>query len=646
MQWFLNQLKKIKNGGYSVQWLDEKISKYTNCLVEKEKVKVNTIIPQKRRLAMESRAKEMYIQKVLQKKKYSFQHPLVVINPYAIAPLTAIVLFNTPMKCRVRCTVCGQHGAEDIVFQFDEPTSEHRIPIVGLYPNVKNRIILELMGDVERKKQLFITTLPVKKELNNVVKNVISLKPSSVQFIYVSGGFAQESYAFDPLGNIRFYFGKKVKFYGTHMLSNGHFLFPEYSIANPTLNNPHANVFHEVDMMGRVYRTYMVEKGIHHWATEKEKGGNLLITSSTLNRTLGMENSVIELDRTTGEVVRELDLNQCFDITYRNRHDWAHINSIQYLPLEDAVILSLRNLHSIVKIHWESQKLEWILCNPKFWEQTEMKDKVLCPTGNIESWFYQQHAAEIVCQNGHKKEIMLFDNHIATRRPVDYFDETSESFVMFFIIDEKNRTVTLKKRIPTKKSNIRSNAVYMKDKNRLFGMSAALSKRTDEYHGMIEEFDFDTEELIRSYAVKPDYFTAYPVIFNHREMSKPLKLDIPYEVGKVAVLNKISRSQAKSLGWNEDADIADKSYYKTRILNHLLLIREKDNEIRKVFAVGSNHIYYMDKDQTIQYDPEKFANMRYYLAFPLDQCAPDKYVFYLKTNENLYQIKDIIEILE
>lgn len=72
MQWFLNQLKKIKNGGYSVQWLDEKISKYTNCLVEKEKVKVNTIIPQKRRLAMESRAKEMYIQKVLQKKNIHF----------------------------------------------------------------------------------------------------------------------------------------------------------------------------------------------------------------------------------------------------------------------------------------------------------------------------------------------------------------------------------------------------------------------------------------------------------------------------------------------------------------------------------------------------------------------------------------------
>ena len=40
-----------------------------------------------------------------------------------------------------------------------------------------------------------------------------------------------------------------------------------------------------------------------------------------------------------------------FDDTYKTRNDWAHINSIDYIPAEESVVISMRNVHTIAKIN-------------------------------------------------------------------------------------------------------------------------------------------------------------------------------------------------------------------------------------------------------------------------------------------------------
>lgn len=640
-----NQLKRMKNGGYSIQWLTEQIEPYMEAELKQQDFHIKSDIPKWTNLALESRAKEKWFSDVLASGKYTVSSPLILINPYRIAPLTALVLFCTKDMCTVRYTVFDKDGVANLTIEMQEAKKEHRIPILGLYADSKNRVLLEVIdsnGNIT-KKTIEISTFSTAAALLDSVVVKENKKPCSEDLIYVSGGFSQQSYMFDKQGNIRFYFNKKVKLYGTHMLSNGHILFPEEEIANPTFSNPHSNIFHEMDFMGRVYKTYMVEKGVHHYAAEKGVGGNILLASSTLAPELGMENAVIEIDRQTGDVVRTLDLNPLFDKTYLNRHDWAHINSIQYLQDEDAVILSLRNVHSIVKIGWESQQLEWVLGDVKFWEPTAMMDKVLKPTDDTIAWFYQQHAAEVLSDVDGKKELLIYDNHIAMRRPVEHFVPTEESNLMIYEIDEKERTVILKKIYPLGLfSKIRSNGVFVKDKNCMWAMSAFLKPKIEDFSAMVDEMDYTTGELLNKFALKKDFFSAYPIHFNVEDMAKALDVQAPYEVGHVILPTPLDVKEIEESIKN--AQPADPEYFDSLLYSKLLLVKETDNEIRHMYAVGTKHAYHLDKDNTVQKAPNTFADQRYYITFPLDVCEKDCYTFYLQTNDNMYVLKDTVEI--
>lgn len=640
-----NTLKRIVNGGYSIQWITKQIEPYMNKLIQEENIHISSCIPNTNNIALESRAKEMFFEDVLDTKKYSISFPLIIINPYGIAPLTALVVFNTRDACSIRYTICGKPGEKDLVNTIDAFQTSHRIPIIGLYQGLRNKVIIEATTSTGKvkKKTLYIRTLALTNALLDSVQVQKNSKEPSEEYTYVSGGFSQHSYIFDSHGNIRFYFNKKVKLYGTHMLSKGHILFPEEEISNPTFSNPHSNVFHEMDFMGRVHKTYMVENGVHHYAAEKGEGGNILLATSTLEPPYGMENGVIEIDRQTGEVVKLLDLTPLFDSTYLTRHDWAHINSIQYLPEEDSIILSLRNLHSVVKIHWGCTEIEWILGDTKFWEPTTMMDKVLKPQDNNIAWFYQQHAAEILSSHNGKKELLIYDNHIATRRPLEHFVPTEESNLVIFHIDETNKTVTMTKRFPLNHfSTIRSNGVFSREKNRIWAMSAFLKPKVNGYSAMINEFDYTTGELLNQYGLKNDFFSAYPITFNAADIAKPLDMNTPYEVGHVIQPYKIEFADIKEAIQN--AKPADPEYFKTLIYSKLLLVKETDNEIRHMYAVGANHVYHLDKDNTVQKAPNTFADQRYYITFPLDACETDNYTFYLQTAEDIYVLTDTVEI--
>lgn len=95
---------------------------------------------------------------------------------------------------------------------------------------------------------------------------------------------------------------------------------------------------------------------------------------------------IIEIDPETGNVLRSINVNDLFDKTYVTRSDWAHINAFAYIPEEDCVIVSMRNIHTIAKISLKDNELIWIIANPRFYKKTEQKDKVLKPAGHID-WF-------------------------------------------------------------------------------------------------------------------------------------------------------------------------------------------------------------------------------------------------------------------
>lgn len=59
-----------------------------------------------------------------------------------------------------------------------------------------------------------------------------------------------------------------------------------------------------MDYFGRVYHEYYIPEGLHHDACEMTPGGNLLTASSSMKQ--WVEDTVIEIDRNTGNVVKTL----------------------------------------------------------------------------------------------------------------------------------------------------------------------------------------------------------------------------------------------------------------------------------------------------------------------------------------------------
>ena len=113
---------------------------------------------------------------------------------------------------------------------------------------------------------------------------------------------------------------------------------------------------------------YYVSGGSHHEVIEKEPGGNLLVLTSSIQS--HFEDKIQEIDRQTGEVVNELVLDDILDCEYVNRADWAHINTVSYQPESDTILISARDIESVIKLNWTTKKIQWILCDPRCWEGT------------------------------------------------------------------------------------------------------------------------------------------------------------------------------------------------------------------------------------------------------------------------------------
>lgn len=583
-----------------------------------------------------------------QQSLYSFDTMLVILNPFGMSPLTAMCIFNTKTACKVRYTIQGFTPETSISETTPSFSTKHQVPIWGLYPNEVNTVHLELLDSNHQiidSTNITITTSSLPKLLKNKIyskqHNANSIQP----FTFITGGLEILPCVVDSLGHIRYYLSKKPKGYGVFLLSDNHFLYPEGEVSSPTIGNPHANQIQEMDFLGRTYHTYYIPKGIHHNAIEKEPNGNILACASSLYDGC-IENAVVEFDRTTGQIIKELNLSSCFDDTYKDRQDWAHINAITYNKKENTIMVSLRNLHSIAKINWSTNELIWLLGNPKFWQNSSMYDKLLKPVGNIK-WFYQQHAVTDIssCYNNYKCSILLFDNHWHKRRKVDFFDEDTNSYLTIFHIDEENKTVSMESATPCPKSMIRSNAVFYPEDNRIFSMCGFLEKPDNGAIGKILEIDYNSSKLINECIVKKGFFAAYPFQLKYSKLTSPMKKEVNYLLGTLKQPALISNETIDGCTpdnhhlFHEFEKNAD--YY---IEENILFIKALDHAIEKIIFRGTHYTYETSFNDTKQKN-SKFSSFIYYIMAPFGGLKPDEYHIFIVYKSKTFALKKQITIL-
>lgn len=208
----------------------------------------------------------------------SFETMDLVRNPYGTTPLTALAMFHTDLPCRISYTVESE-AAAPWHHDYTSFSTDHVAPILGLCPDTDNTVSLTLYqqdGSILSKKSLTVhtdplptdTTCPIWRDRNGIIRYCLSIPSCDGHLI---------------------------------PLSDGHFLLIHDKIRTRTDSRPLPTHLHEIDLLGRCYRTCYVGDGIlNAYGEVSETNHNFLVLSVDKKKN---EPILLELDRETGAIV-------------------------------------------------------------------------------------------------------------------------------------------------------------------------------------------------------------------------------------------------------------------------------------------------------------------------------------------------------
>lgn len=373
---------------------------------------------------------------------FTFNAPLVIQDPYQRAPLTALLIFDTPEDSQVSVQVPGRGRGTGVETTLPGYRRHHEIPVYGLYAGMLNQVTLSfvtLQGDSGQ------TTVDLQTEALPVYLQ--SLEIATLDLERYSPGFNFTSLEHKPVYDLE----GAVRWYSTQRswevftpLKNGHFLFTY------TEGEVEGNILTEEDLLGRIYAIYEVPDGIHHDVIELPSG-NLLLTSSDLGSDT-IEDTLLELDRASGHWRRWIDLKETLD-PGRPRQvegladgDWLHLNSLAYDDSDGTIILSSKGQSAVIKLSYPGLKIQWILGPHDNWSQ-KFQPYLLSPLGEDFTWSWSQHHATLYgsrTAGEARLELLLFDNGLyRSFESADAYDPQDwYSRVVHYEIDEDNLTVS------------------------------------------------------------------------------------------------------------------------------------------------------------------------------------------------------------
>ena len=373
------------------------------------------------------------LEKDYQAKGYSLDNPKVVVNPYDISPLTALVMFETDKSEEVTVTVRGKDTLSTFTKTFEE-TKEHYIPVYGLYPDEENTVILEvgnkqkeLKIKTEKLPEDFILPTKVTKEADKLTNDLYFFTPSSTGY----------TCAYDVNGDVRWYLTTNA-LWKIDRLENGHLMISTERLVNSPY---YMTGLYEMDMFGKIYKEYSLEGGYHHDYYEM-KNGNLLVASDNFNSGDGtVEDYIVEVNK-NGKIVKHWDLKDILNMKDGQSenwvaYDWFHNNSVWYDEKTNSITLSGRHQDAVINIDYDSGKLNWIIGDSTNWSK-EYQKYFFKPVGDLE-WQWSQHAAMITPEG----YVFIFDNgNNKSKKKKEYVKaEDSYSRGVMYKIDTDNMTI-------------------------------------------------------------------------------------------------------------------------------------------------------------------------------------------------------------
>lgn len=386
------------------------------------------------------------------------------LNPNGISPLTAVIQVIANKDSRASIKVLGEMPMEQ---SFDTVAKSLNIPVVGLYPNKTNDVIVTLTYDggvVTDTVKIATAELPEyfpKIEINKLDRPNMEPGMHLCDIHYAKNGtYDSRPFIFDDQGEVRWYLD--LSFFGD-------IIWPIQRLSDGVLLVGGTNEIHEYDMLGKTLKKTIIDQKyrIHHEIIELPDGKLLIpvrkegaLIQVDGKRIASFNDFIILYNRNTSTIEKEWDLAKHLDVSRQlinkmTSSDWLHMNGLAYDPSDNSIIVSGKN-QGLVKISWEDE-LQWIMAPKKGWgisgrnEDGFDTNSYLLTAVNSEGMPYDtkvqngdesganfdfpwgQHAPEVLPN----ETIILFDNGFAR----NFKPAVSYSRAVAYKVNKENMTV-------------------------------------------------------------------------------------------------------------------------------------------------------------------------------------------------------------
>lgn len=634
MGFFSKHFVEVKNASkitYSesdLRKLDRTYEKEVFPLKKKRVMSTIRKVPQRAYL---SQLRDYAFEKILDGHGYTFKHLLVIPNPYDLVKQSAMILFNSSKETKVRYRVVGDTTDVDFVGE-TEYTTRHRVPIMGLYANRSNKVELELIdreNKVLKRRMLRIYVPNVRANKENVLGEHERKDATHFPFTFINGvGF--RPMAIDSNGEVRYTLQMKTNSVGMIPLNNGHFL---YADSGANFADEHRKVrpcrYHEMDYMGRVYRTFLLEFPITNVVAQN--GNALYLATSS-----GVEYSadkIVELDMNSGEIVKQCDLGELLGTKYRVKEKWANIYAMQYK--NDRLYITARTLHSVIKLNWNTMEIDWILAPESVWKDTPVEKYVLAGDGSATEFCRRPNQATVVEYDAASacEKLMLYQEQFMSDLPLCVPDGDTSQIVFVHVMNNQRYEKQVAHDI--EKSQRFGNCSLSKDHERVLATTGYLAFPEQGKQAKIVEMDSRTGQIYRTMFFCRRVNNVWHFEPNIRSYSHLLEITPDVVFGELTPLEQNTGVLPPLWAERRDREI----FGNMRICENLLVFAMIPGKVERLWFVGENHSYVKDYSELTE------GKQRITFAVSLHGMEVDEYNLYLEVQGKVHLLKNEIRVV-
>lgn len=377
---------------------------------------------------------ESYLDFDLHNSLATIDDPYVILDPYQISPLTALIMFSSESAEKVKVIVKGKTSEADFEY-ITEFTKAHYIPVYGLYPGYDNTVEISYV-DHDETYTIYIKTKALAQDI---------ALPSKIETSYeyfgdnlmILNSENSGAVGYDYNGDVRWYLSENL-FYSVDILNNNRLLL---GTNRDLFESNFKTGLYEMDFLGKIYTEYSLENGYTGNFLEFENSKLLVSTSS---EGTAYNDKIVELNRDFGFEVRTMDIASILNTeaginklwSFNNPYD---ISGIAYDEITDSIFVSLKSLDIVINVDYKTFDLNYVIGDPESFEEEFVEAYFLNPVGASFEWQYAQGDIEVL-PNG---DILVFDNGYLrsklNEQEINIINSYSRGVV--YHIDSENMTI-------------------------------------------------------------------------------------------------------------------------------------------------------------------------------------------------------------